>query len=251
MFYHKNQQNKKIRNFFVLLVIFITLLALQYSVYATPTGPTVSYVKNETATLRGSSLVNTTGGSITTMNLNMTAQNLKWKAFVGNVTGGLVLADTDGYSLYNWSLSTVMGEIYATRSSTLVSWDDIECANKTHIGNEETAINHTDNPNDNISATFNSKNHDSFYVGTVGISDNECYSIHTNVDNQSQSSNFEEVILYDGSNSTNGDMLYVTTLEQNTRGYNNDTYDFQMIVPEYGYASWTGATAYYFYVELT
>ncbi len=195
--------------------------------------------------------VTNNGGSITTMELNMTAQNLKWKAFVGNVSGKLTLADSYNYSVYDWTLSTVLGEVYATRSSTAVSWGSINCSNETHMYNEEVALSHTSNPDDNITATFNVKNHEEVYIGSIKINTDQCYSIHTNVNNESQDSDFEEIILYDGTDHSNGDIVYATILEQDLAGYNNNQFDFQMIVPENGAPTWTSSTPYYFYVELT
>ena len=235
----------------ITLIILTIFISFNYYVYAVPVGPTITEIRNETGSAKESTLINTSGGSITTMELDVTAQNLKWKAFVGNVTGSLVLSDAFNYSIYDWSLSTIVGEVYATRSSITVSWSNIHCSNLTHITNEEIALNHTSNPDDNISATFNAKNHTKFYIGTVELASNSCYSIHTNVNNQSQNSSFEEIILYDGTTSENGDIVYATNLEQDVAGYNNNQFDFQMILPEIGLATWDSSTAYYFYVELT
>ena len=242
------ENKKRMIEFIFILAIFISSF---YFSTAVPVGPTITSISNETGTNQGSTLINTTGGSITTMELNMTAQNLKWKAFVGNVSGKLTLADSGNYSIYDWTLSTVLGEVYATRSSAAVSWGNINCSNLTHMYNEEIALSHTSNPDDNISATFDVKDHEELYIGSVKINTNECYSIHTNVNNQSQSSDFEEIILYDGTDHQNGDIVYATMLEQDLTGYNNNQFDFQMIVPENGAPTWTSATPYYFYVELT
>ncbi|OIO61813.1 hypothetical protein COY26_04315 [Candidatus Woesearchaeota archaeon CG_4_10_14_0_2_um_filter_33_10] len=247
MVYYK-EYARNIRIAFIVLIIFTSL---SYCAHAVPVGPTITEIRNETGSAKESTLINTTGGSITTMELNVTAQNLKWKAFVGNVTGNLVLSDASNYSIYDWSLSRIVGEVYATRSSSTVSWSDIKCSNLTHITNEEIALNHTSNPDDNISATFNVKNHNPFYIGTVEITSNSCYSIHTNVNNQSQNSSFEEIILYDGTDYQNGDIVYATNLEQDAAGYNNNQFDFQMIIPEVALPAWDSSTAYYFYVELT
>ena len=107
-------------------------------------------------------------------------------------------------------------------------------------------MNHTSNPDDNISTTFNTKLHDSFYVGSVEIQNNTCFSIHTYVNETKQTSDFEEILLHDQDN-----LVYATILEEDAAGYReNQTYDFQMIVPENGATGWTSSTAYYFYVEL-
>ena len=217
---------------------------------AAPVGPTIVYNFSETATPRSAALINTTGGSITTMVLNATSQNLRWKAYVGNVTGSLTLDDANNYTIFDWTLSNVVGEVYATRSANSISWANLNCSNLTHIYNEENAMNHT-NPYDNISATFDVKSHTQFYIGTTLISQNSCYSVHTYVNDTNQSSNFQEVVMYDGTNATNGNFVYATTFEQDQQGFDNNQYDFQMIVPENGITGWTSSTAYYFYVELT
>jgi len=235
----------------VIIICALVLLAAAVYVQAAPVGPTVTYSATETAPTREAALINTSGGSITTMVLNATTQNLRWKAFVGNVTGSLTLDDAENYTVFDWSLSSVIGEVYATRSSDTVTWSNINCSNATHILNEEMALNHISNPDDNISTTFSVKDHEQFYVGTRLMTTDSCFSLHTYVNDAPQSADFEEVVLYDGTNHTNGDVVYATPLEQDVQGFDTASYDFQMIVPENGLATWQSSTAYYFYVELT
>jgi len=234
----------------VIGMILMIFLISSINSFAEPVGPIVSNNYSVTATPTSAAMINTTGGSITTMVFNVTAQNIRWKAYVGNVSGTLTLDDANNHTIFDWSLSNVAGEVYATRSSQAVSWSNLNCSNSTHIYNEEIAMNHTD-IFDNISATFSAKKHDLFYIGTKQIGQDACYSIHTFVNSTNQSSNFEEVLLYDGTNSTNGHFVYSTMLEQNSQGFDNNYYDFQMIVPENGLSTWSSATPYYFYVELT
>ncbi|MBW2974267.1 hypothetical protein KY366_00985 [Candidatus Woesearchaeota archaeon] len=231
----------------VIAAIFLVIAIISsFNAVAVPSGPSVNTIKNETATPASAALVNTSGGSITTMVLNSTTQNLRWKAYVGNVTGTLVLDDASGYSVFDWSVATLVGEVYATRSSSTVTWSDIACATPSDITDEEIALDHTSNPNDNISTTFSTQDHNSFYVGSEEITEDSCYSVHTYVDDSSQSTDFEEVLLYDQSY-----MVYATIIENDVMGYRPDqTYDFQMILPEVGLSSWTSSTPYYFYVEL-
>jgi hypothetical protein len=196
----------------------------------------------------------TAGGYIFTINLASEQSNTRWKAYVGNVTGTLVLADSDGYSVYDWSITTSFtGEVYATRNAELVSWSDIGCANITHIYNEEIAMNHTSNPNDNISTTFSGQDNDEFEVGTTTIGAGDCWTTNLYVNSSAPTDDaFEQVLLYDGTDASNGDIVYTSIIEDSHDGYREDTgkYDFEMILPEKGYSTWTGATAYYFYVEL-
>ncbi|MFH1182233.1 MAG: hypothetical protein V1702_04700 [Candidatus Woesearchaeota archaeon] len=236
---------------FALIAVFIVGIALM-SVFtsATPAGVTIIPIRNETSTPRAASFVNTTGGTIATVNLNGSTQNVRWKAFVGNVSGALTLDDAYGSTVYDWTASAPSGEIYAARSSATLNWSVIGCANSTHLSMEDFAMNHT-NKDDNISRTFSTKVHNQFYVGLVQIAQNACYSIHTYVNDSSQSSRFEEMVLYDGTNLTNGNVVFSTILELDKYGYNNQTYDFQMILPERGIDGWSSSTAYYFYMELS
>jgi hypothetical protein len=234
----------------VIIALAIMLAALpRNAAAAEPEGPTVLSIRNETGTPLPATVINTTGGSISTVFLNATTQNVRWKAYVGNITGRLTLEDASGATIYDWFSSSVNGQVYATRKETTVNWNDVVCANLTHIENENRAMNQTD-AEDNITSTFSATLHRTFYVGTKQISNNSCRSVHTYVNSTAQSSLFEEVLLYDGTNETNGNIVYTSLIEQNTFGYNNQTYDFQMIIPENGQPGWSSATAYYFYVEL-
>jgi hypothetical protein len=232
----------------LMFLVGIALMSLMTS--ATPAGVTIIPIRNETGTPGIASFVNTTGGTITTINLNGSTQDVRWKAFVGNVSGQLTLDDSLGSTIYDWTATSPSGEIYATRSSAMLNWSGIACANATHLRNEDYAMNHS-NKDDNISRTFSTKLHSQFYVGIVPITTNSCYSIHTNVNNSAQNSRFEEMALYDGTNLTNGQVVFSTLLEQDRFGFNNQTYDFQMILPERGLDGWSSSTAYYFYMELS
>ena len=230
----------------VLTLFLIVITSSLQAVIALPAAPQVTLVTNTTMSNNPGTLVNTSGGSITTMVLNATSQNLRWKAYVGNVTGKLTLDDSSDYTVFDWTTTEIVGEVYATRSESSINWGNINCSTQSNITTEEIAIDHTSNPNDNISATFAQKNHSDFYVGNVQIETNSCYSIHTYVNDTSQYSSFEEILLHDDSS-----MIYATAIETDALGFNPDfTYDFQMILPESGLSSWTSSTAYYFYVEL-
>lgn len=220
------------------------------AVSATPDGVTIIPIRNSTATPTAAGMVNTSGGTISTVNLNGTTQDVRWKAFIGNISGSFVLEDSSGSTIYSWGATSPSGEVYATRNPAIVNWTGIGCANSTHLANEDVTLNQT-NKDDNITATFNTQQHSAFYVDVRQIAQNSCYSIHTYVNSTPQSTRFEEAALYDGTNLTNGKIVFTTLLEQNAYGYNNETYDFQMILPERGEPTWQGSTAYYFYVELS
>ena len=61
-------------------------------------------------------------GTITTAIINATQQDQRWKGYVGNVSGILTLDDTNGNTLYDWSMVgfTLTGEVYASRENALL-----------------------------------------------------------------------------------------------------------------------------------
>jgi len=254
--HNQNPYNwKNMVSFIILVSMLTTIISLSH---AAPFGPTVTYNSSEQAIPQSAAELNTSGGSITTMNLNATAQNIRWKAYVGNITQALTLDNINNQTVFSWNLENIIGELYATRSSATINWTNVNCTwsyNGTSTVRdveevENRAINHT-NPDDNISATFTNQEHSSFFVGAREILADTCYSIHTYVNDAAQSVSFEEVLLYDGSNETNGNLIYGSVFEENVTGFDGQEYDFQVIVPDSGLASWTSSITYYFYVELT
>ena len=265
-------KRKKISVSLLVLIVILILLINVSIIFATPVGPSITYRGNSTMTDSGAQVYNGTGnttksgGYIFSIDLTSNQKNTRWKAYVGNVTGTLVLRDSDGFSIYDWSLgATQTGEVYASRANN-VNWGNINCSFMNATIWEMRKLNHTNNPNDNISRTFNNTDNSQFDVGTKRITANSCNTTNLYVNGAvPDDDSFEEVLLYDGSRtglnlSENaagfGNIVYTSIIEQDAQGYDydgtssNSTYDFQMIVPEVGLSSWTSSTAYYFYIEL-
>ena len=146
------KRNHALGILFALVVLLIITNTVQ--TMAIPTGPTITFITNETKQPSNAAIINTSGGSISTVYLNTTTQNVRWKAYVGNVTGTLTLDDVNDNTLFDWTLTDVNGEIYATRFSGTINWSSVNCSNSTHMEIENIALNQT-NKDDNISATFN------------------------------------------------------------------------------------------------
>ncbi|MEM0465787.1 MAG: hypothetical protein QXW97_03770 [Candidatus Pacearchaeota archaeon] len=232
-----------------LIYIFIFFILNQDFINAaTPSPPDVVNISsNTTKPAVSSKMINISGGYIANVNITATTQNTRWKAFVGHVIGRFTLQDSTGSQIYDWSLITSTGRVYATRNSSSPVWTSINCSNVTTLTEENIKMEHT-NPNDNLTATFNITEgaiHGSFISAGRLINNNTCPVLRTYVNNVSQNSNFTEVALYDGVN-----IIYASLLENDVTGYNGQKFDFQMIVPENGNSTWSGATAYYLYVEL-
>ena len=228
-----------------LLLAFAVVFVSSF-VFSAPVGPdSLDLGTNETGVATGTQMINISGGYIQNLTLTANTQNPRWKAFLGEVVGSFTLDDASGSTIYDWTLSTVTGKVFATRASGSITWASINCSNLTYMEAENTALSHS-NIDDNISATFDDTTHDAFYVGAVSIGANQCPTLNTYVNNVTNVANtFEEMVLYDGTNT-----VYATILEEDSTGYDGNSYDFQMLVPENGSAGYSGATAYYLYVEL-
>jgi hypothetical protein len=246
----------KQREIWVLVVLLVAAFSTVH-IWAVPSGPVITYKGNSTSPLSGRATLENnatiTGGVIGIINLDVRQANPHWKAYVGNVTGTYVLEDADNYSIYEWNISTITGEIYATRSSS-VTWSEVWCANATHVKQEMSEMHHnrTNTPGDMINETFDDDKNDhwGFYIGSRQIAADSCnFSINPWINDSQQSGTdfFEEVVLYD--NSTN--LIYTSRIEDNQYGYRNDslTYDFNMLIPENA-SPGASRTDYYFFVEL-
>jgi hypothetical protein len=232
------------------VIIFGALLLPLYAAptYAAPQGPIITFNSTETIAPQPATAITTAGGSFTTLILNATQQTPRWKAYVGNVIGRLVLDDATLRSIFDWTLASVTGEVYASRNGS-IDWASVVCANQSTIINEDAALNMSQNNPDTINRTFGNKIHKSFYVGTKLIQNSTCNAIATYVNDAAQApsenANFQEILLQDNI----GRMVYSTLINQNVTGFNTQKYDFQLIVAENEYQS--APTTYYMYVELT
>jgi hypothetical protein len=238
--------NKKTKWFFLGL---LGMLLLSSFVHALPAGPVVTYVSDTTAATLTANRSDAKG-TITTVTMSIGQQDYKWKGYVGNVTGNLVLDDANAKSLYDWTLGSITGEVYATRSSSTINWANVSCVNQTVINAEQTALSISATSVDNINRTFSSTSHKSFLVGSKNIANSTCRSTATYVNDSPQVVNetavFQEVLLRDDFANS---MIYTTFIENDQLGYDGaSTYDFQLLVAE-DESSSTPST-YYFYVEL-
>lgn len=233
---------------FLFGIVLFSLMFLSFASAADPNGlDSVNMYANETRGNNSAGMVNLSGGYISTINISATVQNTRWKAFVGYVSGSFTLDDSTGSSIYDWRITTIGGEVYASRNSSTILWTNVTCAPNNTLEAENNALSHT-SPDDNISKTFNDTTHDEFFVASVNISYSSCRTLNTYVNNATQDTRFEEVALYE---SRGSNIIYATILESRQQGFDSSNYDFQMIVPENGAQGFLGATAYYLYVELS
>lgn len=236
----------RIMIFFIAASLLASLFAgLATADFPMPTAPdNMTNVSTQSPAPTGGYASNTSGGTITVMNINATTQNPHWKAYVGNISGKLALQDASGNAVYDWNISSMEGELYATRESDTVDWSGIVCADITDIQAEETALDMTSSSEDSIINTFDSNSHAGFYAGLTEVAADSCNSTNLYVNSQA-SSDFAEILLYDGSN-----IVYTALLEDSITGFDGIQYDFEMILPDSGLEGSQVPETYYFYVEL-
>jgi len=214
-----------------------------------PASPAISYLSNSTAATVSSNRSTDVKGTITVLTMSVNQQDYKWKAYVGNISGGLALDDANAKSIYDWTMTSVSGQIYATRSSS-VNWANVSCVNDSIVNAEQGGLGMGSTDRDNINNTFNYTIHKSFLVGTKNISNSTCKSTATYINDTAQvmsaTAKFQEILLRDEISSS---LIFTGLIDDNSPAYDGkSTYDFQIIVAENESA--TIPTLYYFYAEL-
>ncbi len=225
----------------------IGLLILSRVVFAVPVFPTsLTSPSNSTYV---SNVVNRSDdqkGTITTIILSANQQDLKWKAYVGNLSGKTALDDASGASIYDWDLGIASAEVYVSRFEN-INWANIACVDQTSIDAEQNGLSMNSTLKDNINATFNETTHKPFNVGTISISG--CRSIATYVNDLPQvmgpAAYFQEILLRD---TATGNLVYSTIVDAGQTGYDNQPHDFQLLVAENESA--TVPSTYFFWVDL-
>ncbi len=199
-------------------------------------------------------------GNVTELSIFGYTITQSWQGYFGNVTGTIMLADNHDNVMYNWSLASPEGEIYASTSNT-ISWLDIKCLeNEKGVGfiDLETEFGIAFDDVDGVDETFSvlgthehghGLGHDLFYTANIEFPAGTCASTHLFAGNRNvTSSTFQEVLMYDTFTSS---VVFTSILDEETPvGFDQKPHDFQMLVLENGHGTDTATTTYYFWVEL-
>lgn len=239
------------------LLLLIVTVGMTTNVLAVqPFGANYTIVKpSERAPMDQAQNHSALAGNVTELDVLGYAPTQTWQGYYGNVSGTIQLADASDNVMYNWSLASPEGEIYAT-TITSVNWAGIECFD---IANDhgalETLFNIASDDVDGINETFATGNaHDMFYTNNIQFTEGECpsTSIYDSDDTAAtqDDNNFEEVMLTDDGASTTAVIFAAILDEEDVLGFDNVYHDFEMLVLEDGHGTDTVTTQYYFYVEL-
>ncbi|MBR9676090.1 hypothetical protein GOV05_03720, partial [Candidatus Woesearchaeota archaeon] len=203
-------------------------------------------VSTERRTEPGYYQTNAIAGNVTYMNLDATSITNVWQGYYGNITGTVVLANSNNQTMYDWSVSTATGEVFASNSSD-IAWASIGCASVAQANTEEDGLGIAETDVDGFNETFsNSTAHNQFIVAARTFTSGNCLaaSLH-NGSEQKEANLFTNVLLSDGT-----DIVYTALMNNDQTGFDDATHDFQLIVAENGQLGDTTATAFYFWVEL-
>lgn len=254
--------------FLTIFIIIFLAISFTHLTQATPSGASITAGSSSTTPSGEASNHSAIAGNITELTIfSGSGGSQSWQGYYGNVSGGLTLGDASSNIMYNWSVATPSGEVYASTNSS-ITWANLQCFNFSASGTytdesgnggttnlygtnqtileDEFGISSTDI--DGINETFASNNHDLFYSSNMEFSADECRSLQL-FSNESQSvdGKFEEVIMYEPSTRS---VIFTSILEEAEKGFNNKDVDFQMLVPEDGHGADTDVTLYYFFIEI-
>lgn len=241
-----------------------------------PEGPsTLTIDVSTTRTAYPAPTLEAYAGNVSHLTVGGSTATQSWQGYVGNITGTITLDDSSNYTLYDWTVLDPEGEIYATYLSS-VDWStgNVLCWNwstgaasylqlyelETNLTggtgdgtpNDYAGIRSNATDVDGVDETFSALGggtHSAFYVAGQSIAADSCHT--TDLYNSTGGGVFQELLLYYGANSGNGDgVIYTSILQSDGDGYDTNTWDFELIVGEDGHLGNTATQTYYFYVEL-
>ncbi|HEY9204395.1 MAG TPA: hypothetical protein VIO58_00610 [Candidatus Methanoperedens sp.] len=222
----------------MLIAIFTVFMA-----GAVPTGWTPTNVTNATFSNTSGSM-EARGGNITNVDFtNVLSQTSKWQGYYGNVTGEIMLGTTSTAKMYNWTVSTIAGEVFATQASTMnyTAWEDLGPRTGAQI---DTDFNFLAADSDSGTNTFTRAspviNASGNMIPATANSAARTYNATGNIT--------WWTIAMARSSAAESNYVFAGVISNDGEAYDGTTKDFQMIVPE---NQETGVDTYYFYVELT
>ncbi len=231
---------KKVINFILAVSLIFVLSSL---VIAAPNGATVTNLSSTRASASDAGNNSAIAGNITELTISGISVTQSWQGYFGNVSGAIQLANSDDNVMYNWSLASPEGEIYASNASS-VSWAGIQCYDEpNNMTFFESMFGISTADADGLNETFNLNNHPEFFTNSKQFATGSCNS--TKLYNSVGVGTFDEVLLTDGPS-----LVFASLLLNDANGFDNIPHDFEMMVLEDGHGLDTNPTTYFFWVEL-
>src|SRR4030043_2099826 len=249
----------KIRILLVFFLAFLLNFPLLFAVE--PFGANVNQESTTRATPDNATGIPAIAGNVTEITITGFSTTQSWQGYFGNVSGTIQLADNSDNVMYNWSLASPEGEIYASTNSS-ITWNYVQCMNFTADGtyNSDTdkagltsehgtnltiledmfGIASDDVDGVNETFTFLGSGHNTFYTNNIEFSEGECRNTQVFSDaEQGEDNKFEEVLLYEP---TTRSVIFTSLLNENILGFDKNPHDFEMLVLENGHLTDTTTT---------
>jgi len=250
--------NKFNRLFLLTIVLGIFLFAFVSAVE--PFGANVVNLTSTRANPDSAGNASAIAGNVTELAISGYSVTQSWQGYFGNVTGTIMLADNSDNVMYNWSLASPEGEIYASTNDSIL-WANIKCLEDergTYFEGLEAEFGIASDDVDGVNETFSiggthengfGLTHDLFYTNNIQFSAGTCASTHIFAANQNATdSTFQEVLMYETSTAS---IIFASILdEESPLGFDGRAHDFEMLVLEDGHLTNTATTTYFFWVEL-
>jgi hypothetical protein len=240
-----DMQNKML---VLILAVSLSLLLIVESTLGVVSPPTalsqVSSSRRNLSTLANQN-VNAQAGNVTQLTITALSITKTWQGYYGNISGAIVLQNSNNNTFYNWTMASASGKIFATRASNAV-FTAVNCTNSTQRAAEETTLGVVAGDADSVANTFSGNTHPAFGVGTQNITANQCNSTNAFGSTGPQAANFFQVLLSDSSSNT----IYTTIMNGSKAGFDGGNWDFELLVGQNGHAGGSTVTPYYFFVEL-
>jgi len=256
---------------FILVATLVLSVSLSFVAGVTPNGASITEENSTAAPTDTAGQDEAIAGNVSLLTISAYSTTQTWQGYFGNISGAIQLTDASDNVLYNWSLANPSGEVYSSANES-ISWVNIQCFNFTAAGGYsdesgnggqtnvdgtnlttlETQYNLNASAGDGVDETFTlsgAGSHDVFYTANQQFSEGECRSTRVFGDSGAGVSNeFEEVLLYEP---TTQSVVFASLIESGSvLGFDNNDYDFEMLVLEDGHGVDTSSTTYYFFVEL-
>jgi len=215
----------RVESFIMCVVLTLFVVLSSYNVVSDP-----SY--NSTIVLQA--------GNTTPLYIDGTSSTTIWQGLFGTVSGGIILDDAEGATLYDWDVVDANGEVMATRY-LISDWSTVSCMNQTEIYEEEYRLGIPNSSTEGINDTYQNITHPAFEVGLKLLSG--CRSTLT--DNSTD----DEVVFWNVLLNVNSTVtVYVGIIDNNVIGFNNTLIDYQLLVPT---NRTTGYATYNLYLDLS
>jgi hypothetical protein len=244
----KQVVDMKSKMIIIALAVSLSLLLIMESTLGVVSPPTsltqVASSRRDLSTLANQN-VNAQAGNVTQLSITALSVTKTWQGYYGNISGAIVLQNSNNKTFYNWTMASASGKIFASRASNAV-FTAVNCTNSTQRGTEETALGVVTGDADSVASTFSGNTHPAFSVGTQSITANQCNATNAFGSTGPQAANFFQVLLSDSSSNT----IYTTILNGSRAGFDGSNWDFELLVGQNGHAGGSTVTPYYFFVEL-